>query len=263
MNSYNTSNEFAVCELHDNVLQFRLTHNKLNYAAYELLLNAITKAKNDQDVRAVNLVLSAVHALPEELGEMPQRFLARIPAGEHGAAPIVEQAVHSTMFEFKKPLIASMLGRCESQVIDLAAMCDVRIASESMVMQDSRILCGETASTGITYVLPKLIGQSQAMRVLLLGEAIDAQEAHRIHFVHQVASESTCEDESNQLCKKISKMATRSWEIHKLQVQGQLHLDFDSAMVHSLGIRQTHTINDQQEGIQAWRERRDPEFTGT
>ena len=39
-------------------------------------------------------------------------------------------------------------------------------------------------------------------------------------------------------------------------------MGFDAAMVHSLGVRQTHVIEDQQEGVKAWRERREPRFTG-
>ena len=51
-------------------------------------------------------------------------------------------------------------------------------------------------------------------------------------------------------------MPTRAWEVHKLQVLPQLDLPFDAAMVHSLGVRQTHVIEDRLEGMKAWRERR-------
>ena len=57
---------------------------------------------------------------------------------------------------------------------------------------------------------------------------------------------------------EIASFPTRAWEVHKMQVLPQLDLGFDASMVHCLGIRQTHLIEDRVEGIAAWRERRDP-----
>ena len=130
-------------------------------------------------------------------------------------------------------------------------------------MCDTRILQGRAANTGIAYLLPKLVGQSQAMRILLLGEKLSATDAYRIHFVHEVVADDGFDDHMATFSNQIARMATRAYQVHKMQVLGQQHLDFDSAMIHSLGIRQTHVINDRVEGIKAWRERREPEFSGT
>ena len=55
------------------------------------------------------------------------------------------------------------------------------------------------AVTGISYLLPKLIGQSQAMRILLLGEPIDATEARRIQLVHEVVEDADFDARANEL----------------------------------------------------------------
>ena len=263
MADYVEKNDFASARVEDTVLRFTLSQRILNYAAFEVLLSALHYASEQSKVRALTLELSANHCSPQELGDLPESMQHRAPSGSQGSAPIVEQAVLGEMFQLTKPLIAFMSGRCESRAIDLAALCDIRVASQTMKMQDTRILTAEAASTGISYMLPKLIGQSEASRILLLGEEISAEEAKRIHFVHRVVTDDQYEVERKSFSHQIANMATRSWQVHKMQVLGQLHLDFDSAMVHSLGVRQTHVINDRQEGVQAWRERRDPNFTGT
>ena len=126
--------------------------------------------------------------------------------------------------------------------LDLACVCDIRLASASGRIGDPRIRQGRAAATGIAYLLPKLIGQSQAMRILLLGEDLDAAEAMRIQLVHEVVDDDRFRDRAQELADHIATLPTRSWEVHKLQVLPQLDLPFDAAMVHSLGIRQTHVI---------------------
>ncbi|MCY4094012.1 MAG: enoyl-CoA hydratase/isomerase family protein [Gammaproteobacteria bacterium] len=257
------SNESISCAHVDNVLSFQFLGNHIDYAALDAIDIGVTLAQADPDVRAIAFEITADGDDPASHSPIPQRFAHRVPKGSHGHGPIVEQTTILALRECTKPLIAYMRGEVNGVAIDVAAVCDLRVANESMTMCDTRILQGRAANTGISYLLPKLIGQSQAMRILLLGERLTAAEAHRIHFVHEIVADTDFDQQMNDFSNRIACMATRAWQIHKMQVLGQQHLDFESAMIHSLGIRQTHVINDRVEGIKAWRERRDPEFSGT
>ena len=234
----------------------------INYRKLHALEQLIRDASKDSMVRALVLDVFVQGENVGNLGEIPEELAHRKPSGSHGAGPLVEQNLLRALHEFMKPTVALLRNAVSGFGIDLASVCDVRVCNASMKMVDRRIHQGRAAATGITYILPRLIGLSQSMRILLLGEDIGAEEAHRIHFVHRVVPDDEFDDFKLEFGKKIGSMATRAWEVHKLQVLKQLDLDFDAAMVHSLGIRQTHVIKDRIEGIQAWRERRDPKFTG-
>lgn len=234
----------------------------IDYPALEAVRTTVTAATTDPSVRALVLDCESGGNNPADMGEWPARLAHRRPGGSHGAGPLPEQDAIKALRGFMKPSLAILRGEVLGLALDLACVCDIRLASSDALIGDPRIHQGRAAATGITYLLPKLIGQSQAMRLLLLGETIDALEAERIHLVHEVVDVGGFESRAAALAAELAAMPTRAWEVHKLQVLPQLDLPFDAAMVHSLGVRQTHVIEDRAEGMRAWRERRDPEFKG-
>ncbi len=235
---------------------------RIDYATLEALREAVAAAAADASVRALVLDCASSGDAWPDMGEWPQRLAHRAPAGSHGPGPLPEQDAIKALRGFMKPSLALLRGNVLGLALDLACVCDIRLASASAAIGDPRIRQGRAAATGIAYLLPKLIGQSQAMRILLLGETLDAAEAHRIQLVHEVVADDGFAARAAELARTIAKLPTRAWEVHKLQVLPQLDLPFDAAMTHSLGIRQTHVIEDRLEGIQAWRERREPVFQG-
>ena len=249
-------------EQHDTQLWVRFLRPTINYSMLEALTACVLEAADDDQIRVLIVNVSADGDDGDDMGPWPDRLQHRQPQGTHGAGPIVEQETVRALRQFMKPTVALMENVVNGLAIDLSAACDVRVASASTTLTDSRIHQGRAASTGIGYMLPKLIGQSQAMRILLLGDTLSADELQRIHFVHEVVGDRDFAEHASSLADRIAAMATRAWEVHKMQVLPQLDLGFDAAMVHSLGIRQTHVIEDRAEGIRAWREKRDPEFTG-
>ena len=232
----------------------------INYSTLDALTQLVRDASEDPKIRALVLDASIENDNGGDLGEIPVSIQHRIPSGTHGPGPIVEQKFIGALRDFMKPSVAFMRNSVCGIAIDIASVCDIRICNQSMTMTHDRIHQGRAAATGVSYLLPRLIGLSQSMRILLLGETIDAEEAYRIHFVHRVVADREFDEFKRSFGLQFASMATRAWEVHKLQVLKQLDLDFDAAMVHSLGIRQTHVIKDRIEGIQAWCERREPNF---
>ena len=247
--------------LQDGAIYIKGNHPTIDYRALEMLRETVKNASEDPSVRAIAIDLSW-DDVAEDMGDWPDRIAHRQPKASHGPGPRVEQDTVRGIRECMKPTIALLSNQVNGLTIDLAAVCDIRYASDNLQMTDDRVRRGRTAATGITYILPKLIGQSQAMRILLLGDTLDAEEASRIHFVHETFDTHTFRKKIEERISKIAKMPTRAWEIHKMQVLPQLDLPFEAAMTHSLGIRQTHVIEDRVEGMRAWREKRQPEFTG-
>ena len=244
------------------VLRVGLGGALIDYAMLEELRAAVHESTDDPDVRALVIDCQSAGDNWADLGPWPDRLASRRPSGTHGPGPLPEQDAIKALRGFMKPSLALMRGEVLGLAFDLACVCDVRLAASDALIGDPRIHQGRAPATGIAYLLPKLIGQSQAMRLMLLGETIDAQEALRIGLVHEVAEAGAFDSRAEAFAAELARMPTRAWEVHKMQVLPQLDLPFDAAMVHSLGVRQTHVIEDRAEGMRAWRERRDPEFKG-
>ncbi|HEX4855455.1 MAG TPA: crotonase/enoyl-CoA hydratase family protein [Limnobacter sp.] len=91
----------------------------------------------------------------------------------HGAGPM-----GISRMELTKPVIAAVSGYCVAGGLELAAWCDLRVADETAVFGVFCRRFGVPLIDGGTVRLPRLIGQSRAMDMILTGRPVDAQEAH-------------------------------------------------------------------------------------
>jgi enoyl-CoA hydratase/carnithine racemase len=173
------------------------------------------------------------------------------------------QHVPRAVARLEKPLIASVSGPAVGAGMDMALMCDIRLASRSARFCESYIRVGLVPGAGGLYFLPRIVGTSKALELFLTGEFVDGEEAHRIGMVNRLYDDDQLLDATYELARKLAAgppISTRVIKRALLQsVNTNLETSLDLASSHMAVVQSTE---DSREALSAFRERRTPEFIG-
>jgi 2-(1,2-epoxy-1,2-dihydrophenyl)acetyl-CoA isomerase len=167
----------------------------------------------------------------------------------------------STLGHFPKPVIAAVNGISAGAGLSLALAADIRIASTAAQFISVFVRRGLTPDTGTTYHLPRLIGDSRALEMMFTGDAIDAATAERWGLVSRVVQPEELMDAALSLAERIAAGPSVTIELTKRLVRDLTHRDLDRQLQNeawAIGIQ----TEDRAEGGKAFRERRDPKWTG-
>lgn len=165
--------------------------------------------------------------------------------------------------DLDKPVIASINGPATGAGLDMALMCDLRIASDKAKFAESYVRMGLVPGDGGAFFLPRLVGLSRALELLWTGDMIDAEEALRIGLVNRVTPPEQLEQETRKMALRLAEgpqLAIRM--IKRLVYQGlrsDLRSALDAASSHMAVITSTA---DHREAADAFFEKRKPNFKG-
>ena len=133
-----------------------------------------------------------------------------MPTGPHaaGAKSQLHDQIHRVALELEaldKPVIASINGVAVGARLDMALMCDLRIASPRARPGCRRVTSsGPDPGDGGAYYLPRLVGTSKALELLLTGDFVTADEAHRIGMVNRVVDPEDLAEATTALAAQIA-----------------------------------------------------------
>lgn len=174
-----------------------------------------------------------------------------------GLNPVV-----SKIRNMEKPIIAMVNGVAAGAGMAIAFACDLRTMSEGARFVESFARVGLVPDSGATFLMPRLLGLTKAMELAFTGEGLDSKEAQRLGIVNGVYPSERLEPETRILAEKIAK-GPRGNGLSKRAIYKALSMDFDSALEYEAYIQHiAGSTKDHKEGVDAFVEKRPPNFTG-
>jgi len=234
--------------------------NALNMATMEELRTAFHEIKQDPTVRVAILA-----------GAGDKAFIAGADIGElagHDAVSAKQythrgQSVLNLIENLGKPVLACINGFALGGGCEIAMACTLRLASETAKLGQPEVKLGIIPGYGGTQRLPRLVGKGVALQLLLTGEMISAQEAHRIGLVNEVVPAAQLISRAEAIAQSIIRNAPLAVEYTLEGVQKGMEMPLDAGLhLEATLFAVSCATEDKQEGTTAFLEKRPAQFKG-
>jgi len=226
--------------------------------------DAISSAMADNDVRVLIITGAgkAFHA-----GDDVKELFLRDDLENHRMKEKINRirgniSSASGMPDMFKPAIAAVNGAAVGLGMDISLMCDIRIASENAKFGYFYVRRGLIGTEIAPVRLMHQIGLSRALEMMLSGELIDAQEAHRIGLVSRVVSPDKLMDEAHALAAKLMQGAPLAQQSIKRAVHRAMYDPSSASDLASQLLSLLFETEDHIEGAKSFIEKRPPEYKG-
>lgn len=173
------------------------------------------------------------------------------------------QSVPRAMEAIQKPLIAAINGAAIGAGLDLACMCDIRVASQRARFGSTFVKLGLVPGDGGAFLLQRAVGFAHAAELTLTGDIIDAQRALQIGLVSHVVPPEELMPLAQQIAERVSRNAPIAVQLTRRALRLAHHQTLEQALETAStyqGIAQN--THDHDEGVAALLEKRDPQFKG-
>lgn len=236
------------------------TRNALSDELLDELLAAFAAARDDDAVRAV--VLTSTHDKVFSSGGNLGGFAADVPLvhKHHNISRFPE--LFALIGELGKPTICAANGHVLAGALGIALACDLVVAKEGVTFGTPEINVGVFPFM-IMALIYRNVPRKKASELLLLGERISAEEAERIGIVNRVVPADAFEDFVAGWARTLASKSPVLMRLGKDAMHRQQDLPLDAALrylQHNLSL--AFATEDIQEGVRAFFEKRDPEWTG-
>lgn len=171
------------------------------------------------------------------------------------------QSIPTALYELEIPVIAAINGPAIGAGLDLACMCDIRIASETAVFAESFVRLGLVPGDGGAWLLPRIIGMSRASVMTLTGDTIDARTALEYGLVHDVVPADRLMASATDLASRIAANPGHATRMAKRLLREGQDMKLGPLLELSAAYQAlAHHTADHEEAIAALLDRRPPTF---
>jgi enoyl-CoA hydratase len=234
--------------------------NALNTALLTELRTALKAAEADAAVRVV--VITGAGGKAFCAGADVAELLKKTPE-EARAFSQWFQGIFTVIESMRKPVLAKIHGFCLGGGLELALACDFRIASDTSTFGLPEVNLAIIPGGGGTQRLPRLIGKTKALEMLMTGEQINAAEAERLTLVNEIVPADELDRAVDKFIQKLLTKSPGTLGILKKALNNGLEMDLERALDYEADcFEDALKTEDAQEGLKAFLEKRKPEFEG-
>ena len=192
---------------------------------------------------------AAAEGRPEAFLEEPLREL-------HGLISRIRQT--------SIPIVAAVSGACAGAGTNLALACDIIFASENATFNEAFVRIGLSPDCGGSFFLPRAVGEKRAAEIFMTGMSIDAATALSFGMINRVVANDSFVDEALEFARRLAQGPTGAIGRikHLLNASFSNDLDAQLALEHIAQLDSGRS-NDFKEGVNAFFEKRPPDFSGT
>lgn len=228
-------------------------------------LAAIDRIHNDRGVRAV--ILTGAGTAFSSGGDI--RDMQRQSSGEVAGMQIRQeyrtgiQRLPLALFNLEVPVIEAINGPAIGAGLDLACMCDIRVASENAKFAESFVTLGIIPGDGGAWLLPRLIGLARASELSYTGEVIGAEQAATWGLVSRVVPADRLLPTAREIAERIAANPPHAVRLTKRLLREAMHTRLDTLLEMAAAFQAlSQQTEDHREAVAAFLEKRAPQFNG-
>lgn len=224
------------------------------------LQSELDACNNDSNIRCIVITASGkAFCAGQDLSEA-------IDSNGPGLKKIVDEHYNPIIRKIRnieKPIIAAVNGVAAGAGASIALACDIVIAKKSAVFVQAFSKIGLIPDSAATFFLPRLIGVQKAAGLMMTGEPITAEDAHKIGMIYKYVDDDKFDDEINLFSDKISKMPTKGLGLTKRLLNSSFNNNLEEQLTDELNAQIiAGKTNDYNEGVNAFLAKRKPNFKG-
>ena len=243
--------------------------NALNSEVNSALKSACEWAESDDSVRVIVITGAGPNVPPEGKRQKPNSFVAGADISEFEGKssveirPIFDDNPWEYIWNLTKPTMAMIDGFALGGGSEIALSCDLRLATPRSKFGTPEINLGLIPGGGGTQRLCRLLGYGRAMEMVMSGEMIGGEEAHRIGLINHLVEGAELRDKTMGIAQNLASKSPHTIRVAKAAVRAALEQPFSAGILSERDMFcALFDTEDMEIGVKAFLNRETAEWTG-
>lgn len=224
----------------------------------EEIMQALKKAERDQTIRSIVITgQGKAFCAGEDLGGVDENT---------NHATFLRTRYHPMMKMMKsvsKPIIAAVNGTAAGAGMSLALAADFRLVHKETQFVSAFMGIGLVPDSGFMYTLPRLIGYAKALEIAVFDTPITGEKAQEIGLATKLLEKDEWEEQVHSFAESMATLPTKAFSLMKRYMMDGMHTPYSKALEWEAQAQRIAGLSrDHQEGLKAFKEKRQPVYVG-